>query len=65
TIDLLNTDKDIDKNQYLNKRFKTIKKQCLRMAETIKQMEQLVEYKTRPYVNGSLIIDLEESSQNK
>ena len=65
TIDLLNTDKDIDENQHLNKRLKTIKKQCLRMAETIKQMEQLVEYKTRPYVNGSLIIDLEESSQNK
>jgi hypothetical protein len=35
------------------------------MAGIIKQMEQLVEYKTRPYVNGSLIVDLEESSQKK
>ncbi len=64
-IELLTLDKTIDDNQHLSKRFKTIQKQCLRMAETIKQMEQLVTYKTRPYVNGSLIIDLEESSQNK
>jgi signal transduction histidine kinase len=66
-IELLSIDKtfDIDGNQHLSKRFKTIQKQCLRMADTIKQMEQLVEYKTRPYVDGSLIIDLEESSQRK
>jgi len=64
TIELLNTDNVIEENQRLNKRFKTIQKQCLRMAGIIKQMEQLVEYKTRPYVNGSLIIDLEKSSQD-
>ena len=64
-IELLATDNTIANNPHLDKRFKTIQKQSLRMAEIIKQMEQLVEYKTRPYVNGSLIIDLEESSQNK
>ncbi|MEA3333045.1 MAG: histidine kinase dimerization/phospho-acceptor domain-containing protein [Pseudomonadota bacterium] len=65
TIELLDLDDNVENNPHLSKRFKNIQKQCLRMAETIKQMEQLVEYKTRPYVNGSLIIDLEESSQNK
>lgn len=65
TIELLNLDNDIENDTHLNKRLETIRTQCLRMAETIKQMEQLVEYKTRPYVNGSLIIDLEKSSQIK
>ncbi|MEA1921797.1 MAG: histidine kinase dimerization/phospho-acceptor domain-containing protein [Pseudomonadota bacterium] len=65
TIELLDLDDDIENNPHLSKRFKSIQRQCLRMAETIKQMEQLVEYKTRPYVNGSLIIDLGESSQSK
>lgn len=64
-IELLEGDDNITNSPHLNKRFKTIQKQCLRMAGIIKQMEQLVEYKTRPYVNGSLIIDLEESSQKK
>ena len=64
-IELLATDNTVTNNPRLDKRFKTIRKQSLRMAEIIKQMEQLVEYKTRPYINGSLIIDLEESSQNK
>ncbi|MBN2809539.1 MAG: hypothetical protein JXR80_08625 [Deltaproteobacteria bacterium] len=64
-IELLDEDAYVANNIQLNKRFQTIQKQCLRMAEIIKQMEQLVEYKTRPYVNGSLIIDLEESSQKK
>ena len=64
-IELLDADNTIENMPHLNKRFKTIQKQCLRMAGIIKQMEQLVEYKTRPYVNGSLIIDLEESSLKK
>ena len=63
-IELLDTDDTIKNNQRLGKRFNIIHKQSLRMAEIIKQMEQLVEYRTRPYVNGSLIIDLEESSQD-
>ena len=62
-IELLDSDDNVENNSNLFKRFKTIQKQCLRMAEIIKQMEQLVEYKTRPYVDGSLIIDLKESSQ--
>ncbi len=65
TIELLEVDDTVESIPHLRKRFKTIQKQCLRMAGIIKQMEQLVEYKTRPYVNGSLIIDLEESSQKK
>ncbi len=65
TIEMLDLDDAGDENPLNNKRLKTIRKQCLRMAEIIKQMEQLVEYKTRPYVNGSLIIDLEESSQGR
>ena len=65
TIELLNLDNAIEDSPHLGKQLTTIWKQCLRMAGIIKQMEQLVEYKTRPYVNGSLIIDLEESSQNK
>lgn len=64
-IELLEEDAYVADNRLLAKRFHTIQKQCLRMAEIIKQMEQLVEYKTRPYVNGSLIIDLEESSHKK
>lgn len=64
TIDLLNTKQEIKENPTIEKRFEIIQKQCLRMAETIKQMEELVEYKTRQYVKGSLIIDLEESSLN-
>ena len=64
-IELLATDDTVENNPHLNKRLKTIQKQSLRMAEIIKQMEHLVEYKTRPYVNGSLIIDLEKSSQNR
>ena len=65
TIELLDSDDTVEENSRLSQRFKTIHKQCLRMAGIIKQMEQLVEYKTRPYVDGSLIIDLEESSQSK
>ena len=65
TIELLEVDNTVKNLPQLNKRFKTIQKQCLRMAGIIKQMEELVEYKTRPYVNGSLIIDLEESSQKR
>ncbi len=65
TIDLLNTKHTIRENPNIEKRFNIIQKQCLRMAETIKQMEKLVEYKTRQYVKDSLIIDLEESSQKK
>ena len=65
TIELLEVDNTLESLPQLGKRFKTIQKQCLRMAGIIKQMEQLVEYKTRPYVNGSLIIDLEESSQKR
>ena len=64
-IELLATNDTIKNNPDLGKRFKTIQKQSLRMAEIITQMEQLVEYKTRPYVDGRLIVDLEESSQNK
>ncbi|MEA3348474.1 MAG: histidine kinase dimerization/phospho-acceptor domain-containing protein, partial [Pseudomonadota bacterium] len=64
-IELLATDDTVENNPRLNKRFKTIRKQSLRMAEIITQMEQLVEYKTRSYINGSLIVDLEKSSQNK
>ena len=63
TIELLEIDNTLESLPQLSKRFKTIQKQCLRMAGIITQMEQLVEYKTRPYVNGSLIVDLEESSQ--
>ncbi len=65
TIDLLSTKHTIRENPDIEKRFKIIQKQCLRMAETIKQMEKLVEYKTRQYVKDSLIIDLEESSLKK
>jgi signal transduction histidine kinase len=65
TIDLLNTKPAIRENPTIEKRFQIIQKQCLRMAETIKQMEELVEYKTKQYVKNSLIIDLEESSQKK
>ena len=65
TIDLLSTKYAIKENPNIEKRFKIIQKQCLRMAETIKQMEKLVEYKTRQYVKDSLIIDLEESSLKK
>jgi len=65
TIDLLSTKNAIKENPNIEKRFKIIQKQCLRMAETIKQMEKLVEYKTRQYVKDSLIIDLEESSLKK
>ena len=65
TIELLNLNDTIGDSPRLNKQLKTIRKQCLKMAGIIKQMEQLVEYKTRPYINGSLIIDLEESSQSK
>ncbi len=65
TIDLLSTKHTIRENPNIEKRFKIIQKQCLRMAETIKQMEKLVEYKTRQYVKDSLIIDLEESSLKK
>ena len=64
TIELLDSDDTVEGNSRLSKRFKTIHAQCLRMAEIIKQMEQLVEYKTRPYIDGKLIIDLEESSQS-
>ena len=49
----------------IEKRLETIQKQCLRMAGIIKQMEELVEYRTRQYVDNKLIIDLEESSQKK
>ena len=65
TIELLDSDDSIEANPHLSKRFKIIHKQCLKMAGIIKQMEQLVAYKTRPYVSGSLIIDLEKSSQSK
>jgi len=65
TVDLLNTTHAIKENPNIEKRFKIIQKQCLRMAETIKQMEKLVEYKTRQYLKDSLIIDLEESSLKK
>lgn len=65
TIEMLDSDDTFKNTPHLGRRFETIQKQCLRMAGIIKQMEQLVEYKTRPYVNGSLIIDLEESSQSK
>ena len=65
TIELLNTNSEIRDNPKMEKRFGIIQKQCLRMADIIKQMERLVEYKTKQYVNGSLIIDFEESSQKK
>jgi signal transduction histidine kinase len=64
-IELLNHNHDMAANPQVEKRFQIIRKQCLRMAETIKQMESLMEYRTRDYVNGRLIIDLEESSQKK
>ncbi len=65
TIDLLTSKQTIRENPNIEKRFKIIQKQCLRMAETIKQMEELVEYRTRQYIEDKLIIDLEESSQKK
>ena len=65
TIELLNHNREMGENSQIEKRFQVIRKQCLRMAETIKQMESLMEYRTRDYVDGRLIIDLEESSQKK
>ncbi|MBN2705975.1 MAG: hypothetical protein JXR89_06015 [Deltaproteobacteria bacterium] len=62
TIELLNSESAWNREPLLSKRLDTIHKQCLRMADTIKHMEQLVEYKTRPYINGRMILDLKESS---
>ncbi len=64
-VELLNHNRELAELPEIDKRFQTIRGQCLRMAETIKQMESLMEYKTRDYVDGRLIIDLEESSQKK
>jgi len=64
-IELLSHNHEIGEMPQIEQRFQTIRKQCLRMAETIKQMESLMEYRTRDYVDGRLIIDLEESSQKK
>ncbi len=65
TIDLLNTKPEVQENPDIKKRFEIIQKQCLRMAETIKQMEELVEYRTRQYLKNKLIVDLEESSRKQ
>jgi len=65
TIDLLSTKHAIKENPNIENRLKIIQKECLRMAETIKQMEGLVEYKTKQYVKDSLIIDLEGSCLKK
>jgi len=65
TIELLNKKNELQKNSSIEKRFEVIQKQCLRMADIIKQMESLMEYKTREYINGSLIIDLDKSSQKE
>ncbi|MBN2706735.1 MAG: PAS domain-containing protein [Deltaproteobacteria bacterium] len=61
--DLLNDDPALKQDAQLRKRLGIINKQCLRMAEIIKKMGRLVEYRTRPYIKGSVILDIEESSQ--
>ncbi len=65
-IELINTvPRDTTADSHLDKLLATISKQCLRMADIIEKMEQLVAYKTRPYIKGQKIIDLDESSQKR
>ncbi len=63
-IELLGSQETIGDDPKLKRSFETIQKQCLKMADIIKKMEQLVTYKTRHYVNGRKIIDLNESSRS-
>jgi len=65
TIELLNQKNELRENSNIEKRFEVIQEQCLRMADIIKQMESLMEYKTREYINGRLIIDLDKASQKE
>jgi signal transduction histidine kinase len=65
-IELINTvPRESAADGHLDKLLATIRKQCLRVADIIKKMEQLVVYKTRPYIKGQKILDLDESSQKQ
>lgn len=63
--DLLGNDQRLGGDPKLFKRIKTINRQCLRMAEIIAKMGRLVEYKTRPYVEGRVIIDFDNASRSE
>ena len=63
-IELLGVQESLSDDPQLKRSLETIQKQCLKMADIIKNMEQLVTYKTRPYVNGRNILDLNQSSRN-
>jgi len=62
-IELLDNRNSLNETPQLKHSFETIQKQCLKMASIIKKMEQLVTYKTRHYVSGCDILDLDESSR--
>lgn len=58
-----NHDENLDEKQ--EKKIHIIYQQSLRMADIIKKMEELVSYRTKDYVTGKKILDIDESSKQE
>jgi hypothetical protein len=54
--------KDIPDDHSLNAKFKIIQEQINKMGEITKKIMKITKYETRPYPDGSKIIDIDKSS---
>jgi len=52
----------IDKNDPLFNEMTIIYTQCVRMADLIKKISEIITYRTKPYVGNTQIIDIEKAS---
>ena len=53
----------IDQHHPLYKNLITVQKQCWRMADLVKKIAEITTYKTKPYVGGLKIIDIDKASR--
>lgn len=54
----------LSNNEPINQEIEIIAEQSKRMNDIIKKMLNITEYKTKDYIKGKMIVDLDESSKN-